>query len=162
MFSSSFESLLQDVQYGFRMLVKSPAFSVIAILTLALGIGDNTAMFSVVNGVLLNPLPFHDSHQLVSMFEEIPNFKNGSISYPNFKDWQKMNRSFSAMAAYRAAGFNLSGSGEPDHLQGEMISAGFFEILGVTPLMGRTFTADEEHLGPHPAGMLSAGHLPGE
>src|SRR6267154_2345780 len=103
--SSSLESLFQDVRYGFRMLVKSPAFSVIAVLTLALGIGANTAMFSVVNGVLLNPLPFHDSHQLVSIFQESPNFKNGSISYPNFQDWRKMNHTFSAMAAYRAAGF---------------------------------------------------------
>ncbi len=155
--SSSLESLLQDVRYGFRMLVKSPAFSVIAVLTLALGIGANTAMFSVVNGVLLNPLPFHDSHQLVSMFTETQSFKNGSISYPNFQDWRKMNRTFSTMAAYRSAGFNLSGSGEPDHLQGEMISAGFFEILGVTPLMGRTFTADEDRLGANPTVMLTEG-----
>src|SRR5882672_2465336 len=133
MFSSSLESLLQDVRYGVRMLVKAPAFSVIAVLTLALGIGANTAMFSVVNGVLLNPLPFHDSHQLVSLFQESANFKNGSISYPNFQDWRKMNNTFSAMAAYRAAGFNLTGSSEPDHLAGEMVSAGFFETLGVTP-----------------------------
>ena len=87
-------SLLQDVRYGFRMLAKAPTFSLIAILTLALGIGANTAIFSVVNGVLLNPLPFHDPHQLVSVFEEIPNFKNGSISYPNFIDWRRMNRTF--------------------------------------------------------------------
>src|SRR5258708_1747697 len=153
----SLESLLQDVRYGFRMLVKSPAFSVIAILTLALGIGANTAMFSVVNGVLLNPLPFHDSHQLVSMFEEITNFKNGSISYPDFKDWQQMNRTFTAMAAYRSAGFNLSGTGVPDRFQGEMVSAGFFEILGVTPLMGRTFTSDEDRLGANPTVMLTEG-----
>lgn len=149
------ESLLQDLRYGFRMLAKSPGFSLIAILTLALGIGANTAMFSVVNGVLLNPLPFHDSNQLVSLFEEIPNFKNGSISYPNFVDWRKMNRTFVAMAAYRSSGFNLSGSGEPERLHGEMISAGFFEILGVNPLLGRTFTADEDRLGANPTAMIS-------
>ena len=80
-------SLPQDLRYGARVLAKSPGFSLIAILTLALGIGANTAIFSVVNGVLLNPLPFHDPNQLVSMFQEIPNFKNGSISYPNFTDW---------------------------------------------------------------------------
>jgi predicted permease len=153
----SLESLLQDLRYGFRMLVRSPAFSVIAIVTLALGIGANTAIFSVVNGVLLNPLPFHDGHQLVSLFEEIPNFKNGSISYPNFVDWQRMNRSFSTMAAYRSTGFNLSGAGEPENLHGEMISAGFFEILGVNPLMGRTFSPDEDRLGANPTVMITEG-----
>ena len=153
--SAWFESLLQDLRYGFRMLAKSPAFSVIAVLTLALGIGANTAIFSVVNGVLLNPLPFHHSDQLVSIFEEIPNFKNGSISYPNFVDWRRMNRTFSGMAAYRSSGFNLSGSGEPERLHGEMISAGFFEILGVNPLLGRTFTADEDRLGANPTVMIT-------
>jgi predicted permease len=153
----SIESLLQDLRYGFRMLVKSPAFSVIAIITLALGIGANTAIFSVVNGVLLNPLPFHEGHQLASLFEQIPNFKNGSISYPNFVDWQRMNRTFSTIAAYRSTGFNLSGAGEPENLHGEMISAGFFEILGVNPLMGRTFTAEEDRLGANPTVMITEG-----
>ena len=136
-------SLSQDLRYGVRVLAKSPGFSLIAILTLALGIGANTAIFSVVNGVLLNPLPYHQPDQLVSLFEEMPNFKNGSISYPNFIDWRRMNTSFSSIAAYRSTGFSLSGSGEPERLRGEMISAGFFEILGVNPLMGRTFSQDE-------------------
>src|SRR5262249_269704 len=152
-----FESLFQDLRYGIRMLVKAPAFSGIAILTLALGIGANTAIFSVVNGVLLNPLPFHEPEQLVSLFQEIPNFKNGSISYPNFVDWRRMNRTFSAMAAYRSTGFNLTGAGEPENLRGEMISAGFFEILGVKPLLGRTFTADEDRLGAEPTAMITEG-----
>jgi predicted permease len=150
-------SLLQDIRYGIRMLAKAPTFSLIAVLTLALGIGANTAIFSVVNGVLLNPLPFHDSHQLVSIFEEIPNFKNGSISYPNFIDWRRMNRSFETMAAYRTVGFTLTGAGEPERLHGEMISAGLFELLGVTPLMGRTFSADEDRLGANPTAMITEG-----
>jgi len=150
-------SLPQDLRYGARVLVKSPGFSLIAILTLALGIGANTAIFSVVNGVLLNPLPFHDPNQLVSLFQEIPNFKNGSISYPNFTDWRRMNTTFAGMAAYRSAGFNLSGNGEPERLHGEMISAGFFEILGVNPIMGRTFTADEDRLGANPTVMITEG-----
>jgi len=154
---SPIESLLQDVRYGVRMLKKSPGFAVIAILTLALGIGVNTTIFSVVDGVLLNPLPFHDSHQLVSLFEKIPNFDNGSISYPNFVDWRSMNRTFSGMAAYRSHGYDLSGSGEPDRLQGEMISHDFFEILGVSPLLGRTFSADEDRLGANPTAMISEG-----
>ncbi len=150
-------SLPQDLRYGVRVLVKSPGFSLIAILTLALGIGANTAIFSVVNGVLLNPLPFHEPNQLVSMFQEIPNFKNGSISYPNFLDWRRMNTTFAGLAAYRSTGFNLSGNGEPERLHGEMISAGFFEILGVNPIMGRTFTTDEDRLGANPTAMITEG-----
>jgi len=157
MSASLLTSLPQDLRYGARVLVKSPGFSLIAILTLALGIGANTAIFSVVNGVLLNPLPFHDPNQLVSLFQEIPNFKNGSISYPNFTDWRRMNTTFAGMAAYRSAGFNLSGNGEPERLHGEMISAGFFEILGVNPIMGRTFTADEDRLGANPTVMITEG-----
>jgi predicted permease len=152
---ASLESFLQDVQYAARMLMKSPSFAAIAILTLALGIGANTAIFSVVSGVLLNPLPYRDSSQIVSMFEEIPNFKNGSISYPNFLDWQRMNRTFSAIAAYRSDGFNLSGNGEPERLNGEMISAGFFEILGVNPSLGRTFRKEEDRLGANPTAIIS-------
>jgi predicted permease len=150
-------SLPQDLRYGFRVLAKSPAFSLIAILTLALGIGANTAIFSVVNGVLLNPLPFRQPEQLVSLFQKIKNFDNGSISYPNFKDWQRMNTTFAGMAAYRSVGFNLSGNGEPERLRGEMISAGFFEILGVNPILGRTFTVDEDHIGANPTVMITEG-----
>src|SRR6476661_10396037 len=157
MFANLFTTLPQDLRYGSRVLVKSPGFSLIAILTLALGIGANTAIFSVVNGVLLNPLPFHEPNQLVSMFQEIPNFKNGSISYPNFTDWRRMNTTFAGMAAYRSTGFNLSGIGEPERLHGEMISAGFFEILGVNPLMGRAFTANEDRLGANPTVMITEG-----
>src|SRR5215471_7275283 len=153
----SIESLFQDLRYGFRMLVRSPGFAVIAIVTLALGIGANTTIFSVVNGVLINPLPFHDSDQLVSLFEEIPNFKNGSISYPDFVDWQRMNRTFTAIAAYRSQGFNLSGQDEPERLQGEMVAAGFFEILGVNALHGRTFTPQDDHLGANPTVMITEG-----
>jgi predicted permease len=150
-------SLLQDLRYGFRMLAKAPTFSLIAILTLALGIGANTAIFSVVNGVLLNPLPFHDPEQLVSLFQKIPNFDNGSISYPNFKDWQRMNRTFATLAAYRTVGFTLSGTGEPERLHGEMVSAGLFELLGVHTLLGRTFSADEDRLGANPTVMITEG-----
>jgi putative ABC transport system permease protein len=153
----SSESFLQDLRYGVRMLAKSPGFAIIAILTLALGIGANTAIFSVVNGVLLNPLPFPRSEQIVSLFTEMPNFKNGSISYPNFEDWRRMNRSFSSMAVYRSWGFNLVGQGEPERLHGEMISAGLFEILGVNPTLGRTFSSDEDRIGANPTVMITEG-----
>ncbi|HEU4416141.1 MAG TPA: ABC transporter permease, partial [Candidatus Angelobacter sp.] len=157
MAAGSFASLPQDLRYGVRMLAKAPMFSLIAILTLALGIGANTAIFSVVNGVLLNPLPFPEPDQLVSMFQRISSFPNASISYPNFLDWRKMNTTFADMAAYRSTGFNLSGIGEPERLRGEMISAGFFEILGVHPAMGRTFSADEDRLGANPTVMITEG-----
>src|SRR5580704_15489546 len=98
--------LAQDVRYALRQLRKSPGFTTVTVLTLALGIGANTAVFSVVNGVLLNPLPFHDASRVVSMFEATPNFPKGSISYPNFLDWQRDNRSFEAMAAYRSTDGN--------------------------------------------------------
>ena len=92
------ETLLQDLRYGFRMLVKSPGFTVVAIVTLALGIGANTALFSVIHGVLLSPLPFPEPDQLVTLHENKPNFEGGSVSYPNFRDWQKDNHTFSALA----------------------------------------------------------------
>jgi len=150
MYGKVFASVAQDLRYGIRILAKAPVFSFIAILTLALGIGANTAIFSVFNGVLLKPLPFHDPDQLVSLFEKIPNFDNGSISYPNFKDWRQMNRTFADMAVYRSVGFNLSGYGQPERMHGEMISASFFRILGINPLLGRNFSDDEDRLGANP------------
>ena len=152
-------SLLHDLQYAGRQMMKSPGFAIIAILTLALGIGANTTIFSVVNGVLLNPLPYPDSDRLVVLFHSKPNFVKGSISYLNFLDWQRDNRSFEAMAAYRnAGGMTLTGSGEAENVKGEMVSAGFFEMLGVDAAsLGRTFSADEDRLGANPTVMISEG-----
>ena len=140
-------TLLDDVRYGLRMLRKNPGFTTIALLTLALGIGANTAVFSIVNGVLFNPLPFPNSDKLVMLFESKPNFKEGSISYPNFLDWQRDNHVFTSIAAYRPDSFSLTGSGEAEQVRGEMVSTEFFSILGVKPLIGRTFTAEEDRLG---------------
>src|ERR1700747_486661 len=104
--------LVQDLRYGLRMLAKNPGFTIVAVLTLALGIGANTALFSVVNGVLLNPLPYWQSDQLFAVFGRDATFSETSISYPNFLDWVRDNRSFSGLAAYRADEFNLTGMGE--------------------------------------------------
>jgi len=150
-------TLLQDLQYAVRQMRKSPGFAIVAILTLALGIGANTTIFSVVNGVLLNPLPYPDADRLVVLFHNKPNFLKGSISYPNFLDWQRDNRCFEAMAAFRNGDAKLTGAGEPENLSGRMVSAGFFEMLGVKPLLGRTFTADEDRLGANPTVMISEG-----
>jgi predicted permease len=150
-------TLWQDLRYGLRMLAKSPGFAAIAILTLALGIGANTAIFSIVNGVLLNPLPFPHPQELTVLYEHTTNFEKSSISYPNFLDWQRTNSTFASMAAYRHEDFNITGSGEPERVRGGMVSAEFFPILGVKPLLGRLFVRDEDRLGAAPVALLAEG-----
>ena len=147
----------QDVRYGARLLWKNRGFTIIAVLTLALGIGANTALFSVVDGVLLSPLPYLQPERLVALYTSRMQFDKGSISYPNFLDWQRGNRTFSQMAAYRSDDFNLSGQGEPERLNTEMISATFFPLLGVRPVVGRLFTEQEDHLGGAPVALISEG-----
>jgi len=134
--------LAQDIRYALRQLHKSPGFATVTVITLTLGIGANTAIFSVVNAVLLNPLPFHDASRIVSMFEETQNFAKGSISYPNFLDWQRDNRSFEAMAAYRGTDGSITGVGQPENVRAQRVSANFFPILGVNPILGRNFTSE--------------------
>jgi len=129
----------------------------VVVLTLALGIGANTAIFSVVNGVLLSPLPFPKAKRIVSMFQDKPNFPRGSISYPNFLDWQRDNRTFESMAAYRWADGNLRGVGEPEDVKAQRVSATFLPILGVRPILGRNFSADEDRRGANPTVMISEG-----
>src|SRR5215469_872600 len=149
------ETLLQDLRYGIRMLRKSPGFAAVAVITLALGIGANTAIFSVVIGVLLNPLPYPRPKQLVALYRRTPQFTEASIPYPNYLDWRRENRSFSDLAAYRHDDFNLTGMGEPERLKGEMISASFFPLLGVKPVLGRTFMESEDLLGASPVALIS-------
>ncbi len=114
--------LLQDVRYGVRVLLKSPGFALVAVLALALGIGANTAIFSVVNGVLLRPLPFKTADRLVFMSEWSQQVPNMSVSYPNFLDWQAQATSFDALAAFRSNGFVLTGAGEPERLTAREVS----------------------------------------
>jgi len=150
-------TLLQDLRYGLRMLAKNPGFTAVAVLTLSLGIGVNTALFSVVNGVLLNPLPYPEPSRLVAVYSRDANFTQSSISYPNFLDWARDNRSFSALAAYRGEDLNLTGMGEPERVPAEMISAGFFPLLGVRPVIGRTFLPEEDQVGAAPVVLISGG-----
>ena len=149
--------LAQDVRYALRQLRKSPGFATVTVVTLALGIGANTAIFSVVNGVLLNPLPFHDASRIVSMFEATPNFVKGSISYPNFLDWQRDNGSFEAMAAYRSTYGSITGIGQAEEVHAQRVSASFFPILGVNPILGRNFTPEEDRRGSNPTVLISEG-----
>jgi predicted permease len=151
------ESLIQDLKYATRVLLKSPGFVLIAVLTLALGIGANTALFSVVNGVLLRPLPFPRAGELVVLSEKNANFDSFSVSYPNFLDWQRSNSSFASLAAYRGDDFSITGSGEAERVRVGMVSASFFQILGVNPARGRWFTADDDRLGTAPVAMITAG-----
>src|ERR1044072_8232518 len=110
------DTLLQDIRYGIRMLLKGRAVTVIAMLALTLGIGANTAIFSVINGVLLKPLPYPQPEQLARIYEKSPQFDQMSVSYPNFLDWQEQSQSFEQMAIYRYQGFNLSGPQGPERL----------------------------------------------
>jgi predicted permease len=151
------ETLLQDLRYGLRMLAKSPGFTAIAVLTLALGIGANTALFSVINGVLLNPLAYPHSGQLVALYGKTAGFDHAPISYLNFLDWQRDTQTFSSMAIYRNQDYNFTDAGEAERLSGYMTSADFFSTLGTTPILGRTFRPDDDHPGAAPVVILGGG-----
>ena len=150
-------TLLQDIRYGIRNLLKTPGFTAIAILTLALGIGANSALFSVVNGVLLNPLPYPESDKIITVYAKTSDFGHSSITYLNFLDWQKNNHSFSAIAARRNEDLILTGVGEGEQLRGVMISADFFKVMRVEPIAGRTFTPEEDKVGAAPVALIGAG-----
>jgi predicted permease len=150
-------TLLQDLRYGIRMLARSPGFTAVAVLTLALGIGANTAIFSVVNGVLLRPLPYPEPDRLVQIYERSAQFNEMSVSYPNFLDWERMNHSFAGIAAYRGESFNSTGAGQPENIPGAVVTANFLSVLGVKPSQGRTFTPDEDRQGANPVAMVSEG-----
>jgi len=149
--------MLNDVRFALRQLCKNPGFTFVAVLTLALGIGANAALFSVVNAVLLNPLPYPRPEQLVSLHQSKPNFPTGSISYPNFRDWQKENRTFSGMAIGRSFSANLIGAGEAEQVDGRRVSANLFSVLGVKPMLGRDFAPGEDEPGVVPVVVISAG-----
>jgi predicted permease len=150
-------AIMQDLKFALRMLAKSPAFTAVTVLTLALAIGANTALFSIVNGVLLNPLPYPRPDQLVTLYESKPNFNTGSISYPNFLDWQKDNRTLSAMAVSRSYSFSLTGLGPAEQAQAQLVTSDFLPILGVMPAAGRTFVRSDDQIGAAPVALISAG-----
>ena len=146
-----FADLAQDLRYGLRTLLKNPGFTIVAVTALALGIGANSAIFSVVNAVLLRPLPFKNPEQLVMVWENATHagFPKNTPSPPNFLDWQRQNTVFTGMAAMAERSFNLTGVGEPERLDGRRVSANLFEVLGVSPLLGRTFVPDDDRPGAH-------------
>jgi predicted permease len=148
--------MFQDMRLGLRMLLKNPGFTAVIVLTLALGIGVNAALFSVINSVLLNPLPFSQPQQLVTLDQSKPNFDTGAIPYPNFKDLQKENTTFSSMAISRGFAFSLLGAGEAERVTARLISSDFFSVLDVKPVLGRAFAPGEDEPGSAPLVMISA------
>ncbi len=147
--------MFHDMRYALRMLLKKPGFTIVVVLTLALGIGANAAIFSVVKGVLLNPLPYPDPEQLVTVHQSKPNFETGAIPYLNFVDMQRENQTFSSMAISRGAGFTLIGAGEAERVTARMVSADFFTVYGVKPAVGRNFSADDDRKGADPVTIIS-------
>jgi len=148
-------TLIQDLRFGLRMLCKSPGFTAVAVLTLALGIGANTAMFSVMQGVVLAPLQYVSSDRLVMVWENNPRFPRTWVSYPNFRDWQRSARSFQQMAAFRQEGVDFAGPGTPEHLNGKEISSGLFSTLGTELTLGREFSPEEDRFGGNPVAIIT-------
>jgi len=152
-------TLWQDLRYGARMLLKKPGFTVIAVITLALGIGANTAIFSVVNAVLLRPLPYPEPERLmmINTADLARGVTNWGINLPDFREWRARNRSFEAMAAFSVDNYNISGNEEPERVAGAVASADFFRTMGVNPAQGRAFLNEEEQYGKHRVVVLSDG-----
>src|SRR6267143_4861478 len=156
----SLENLLMDVRHGLRMLRKSPGFTVVAVLTLTLGIGANTAIFSYINAFIIKPLPYPQSDRLM-IFESHDTKKGwtreGLTSTASFLDFQKQNTSFERTALWRGLSFNLTGDGAPALVEGGRVSWNYFDALGVKPMLGRTFTPDEDQPGAGHVAILSQG-----
>ncbi|MFN0124627.1 MAG: ABC transporter permease [Blastocatellia bacterium] len=151
------QTFLQDLRYGARMLFKQPGFTLVAVLTLALGIGANTAIFSVINGVLLRPLPYPEAEQLVLYNERSRQMDGMSISWPNYMDWRAQQDVFQDMGVFNRADYNLTGAGEPERIQAGQVTASLFTTLRVRAAIGRVFNADEDKPGGPLVVLLSHG-----
>ena len=149
------ELIIKDLRYAFRMLRRKPGFTTVAVLTLALGIGGNTAIFSVVNAVLLRALPYPEAERLVSIYESLPQGGTGSVSVPNFLDWRAQSEAFTGVAAYQFGDFNLREEQQPVRAIGATVTANFFDVLGVTPQAGRGFLEGEDQAGRERVVVLS-------
>jgi putative ABC transport system permease protein len=149
------KGLFQDVRYGFRSLIKSPGSTIIALLTLAIGVGANTAIFSVVNAVLLSPLPYAEADRIVRVLEKPPGGERNGISTLNYLDWQSNNTVFEHMAAVTGGSVTLSGGTDPVQLRGSRVSSHYFDIFGVKAVLGRTFAHDEDVQGKDRVAILS-------
>src|SRR5262245_60324842 len=146
------ETVIRDVRFGLRMLLRNPGFTAVAIITMALGLGANTALFSVVNGVMLKSMPFKDPDRLVFVQETGPKFPAPGISAStlNYRDWKEQSKSFEMMSARQPFTGNLTSSDRPEKIQGEKVTWDYFPTLGVTPIHGRIFTTEEDRPGAQP------------
>ena len=135
--------MLNDLRYGIRTLLKNPGFTAVVVLTLALGIGANTAIFSVTNAVLLRALPYRDADRLVIVWEKNQRTEQNTVSPANFFDWQEQNSVFEGMAAFNDTRNSLSGDGEPEEVPGQITTDNLFSVLGVNAMLGRTFTPED-------------------
>ena len=151
------EALWQDLRYGIRMLFKHPGFTAIAVVTLALGIGANTAIFSVVNAVVLRPLPFEDPERIIRMWGKFSQGDHASTSPPDFLDYRAQNSTFEEFAAMMSSSYNLTGDAEPERIIAADVTTNFFRALGVKPVQGRAFSPEEEQLGLSRVAMISEG-----
>jgi putative ABC transport system permease protein len=150
-----FTTIGQDIRYALRTLRQSPGFTLVAILTLALGIGANTTIFSVINAVLLRPLPYSHPDQLVLLAEHWPAFPILSVSYQNYKDFRDQSSSYEAVAAIQPISYTLTGSNEPERVDGMMISASLLPMLGIQPTVGRAISPDDDRVGGAPVALIS-------
>src|SRR5690349_13027808 len=151
-----FETTLQDARYGARMLAKHKAFTAVAVITLALGIGANTAIFSVVNELLLRPLPYRDADRIVTLWEVSPEGRHqNTTSRQNYRAWKAQGSSFAQMAAFTDQRVNLTGTGEPEELSVTFTTPEFFKVLGVEPILGRTFLPEDNDPGKQDVAVLS-------
>src|SRR3989440_3400470 len=139
--------LRQDLRYGVRMLTKKPVFTIIAVITLALGIGANTAIFSVVNAVLLRALPYHNANRLIVLSTSSPSGDRTGLSVPEAQDYQTGMRSLEDLTAFQSQSVNVTGGERPDRVRGAFVSANFFKVFNLTPLVGRTFAEGEDRQG---------------
>src|SRR5262247_617655 len=145
----------QDLRYGARMLLKQPGLTFVAVFTLALGIGANSAIFSVVNGVLLRPLPLEDPDRLIKIWETFPSGGQTTLSVPNLRDWREQNTVFNGIAAYTFSSVNLHAQDSPEQLSGVTVSTNFFDVVGVRPRLGRAFQTGEDEAGRNRVALLS-------
>src|ERR1041385_214520 len=154
------KNLLQDLRYGARTLLKNPGFTAVAVLTLALGSGANTAIFSVVNAVLIRALPYREAHRIVMLWTTNPGlnalgFSELPPTYNDVIEWRKQSQSFESIAAFRQGNRNLTGDGNPERIGGAIVTHDFFPLFGIAPTVGRTFTAEDDSPGKNQVAVIS-------